>query len=59
MAELMIGMGAFTVPNLFSAGQKLLLAAGQSDSTTYLLLSAVALAFPSCRGVCSWARPFP
>ena len=45
MAELMIGVGAFTVPNLFSAGQKLLLAAGQSDSTTYLLLSAVALAF--------------
>jgi spermidine synthase len=43
-AELMIGASAFAVPKLFSAGQKILLAAGQADSAEYLLLSAIALA---------------
>src|SRR5436309_2482582 len=41
--ELMIGAGAFGVPKLFHAGEKLLLAAGQTDSAGYLLLSAVVL----------------
>jgi spermidine synthase len=42
--ELLIGMGAFAVPALFSIGEKLLLSAGEADSTRYLFLSALALA---------------
>src|SRR5690349_7823933 len=41
VAELIIGLGAFVVPALFGAGQHMLLAAGQTDSLRYLLLSAV------------------
>jgi spermidine synthase len=41
--ELLIGMGAFAVPALFSIGGKLLLAAGETDSTRYIFLSALAL----------------
>src|SRR5215471_5729680 len=43
-AELIIGLGAFAVPALFALGQHLLLAAGQTDSLRYLLLSALMLA---------------
>ncbi len=41
--ELLIGVGAFAVPALFAIGQKLLLSAGEADSTRYLFLSALAL----------------
>jgi spermidine synthase len=43
-AELLIGLGAFVVPELFAAGERLLLAAGQMDSFGYLSLSALVLA---------------
>lgn len=43
MAEFLIGIGAVAVPLLFSAGQTLLLPAGDFDSLTYLVLSAVIL----------------
>jgi spermidine synthase len=42
--ELMIGIGAFSVPALFAIGHKWLLSAGEADSTRYLFLSALALA---------------
>ncbi|MFZ0827159.1 MAG: hypothetical protein WAO02_07030 [Verrucomicrobiia bacterium] len=44
-AELLIGLGAFAVPKLFTAGEYLLLAAGQTNSIGYLFLSALVLAF--------------
>jgi spermidine synthase/MFS family permease len=43
-AECIIGLGAFAVPNLFSVGEQLLLAAGQTNSFQYLFLSAAVLA---------------
>ncbi|HEY3860575.1 MAG TPA: hypothetical protein VGO59_01700 [Verrucomicrobiae bacterium] len=43
-AEFVIGLGAFATPKLFSAGEQVLLAAGQSDSFRYLFLSALVLA---------------
>ena len=43
-AELMIGLGAFAVPGLFAAGERLLLAVGQTNSLGYLTLSAIVLA---------------
>ncbi|MDR2709727.1 MAG: hypothetical protein LBC07_07130 [Elusimicrobiota bacterium] len=43
LAETVIGIGALLVPFLFRFSQKLLLTTGQSDSTSYLFLSAVAL----------------
>jgi len=42
--ELIIGLGAFAVPKLFAAGEYFLLAAGQTNSLTYLFLSALVLA---------------
>jgi len=51
LAELLIGAGAYGVPYLFDAGQRLLLGAGQTNSLDYLFLSAVVLAlslFPWC-----------
>ena len=42
-AELLIGMGAFAVPKLFTWGEQWLLAAGQTDSLAYLALSALVL----------------
>jgi spermidine synthase len=42
--ELVIGGGAFAVPELFAIGEKMLLSAGEADSTHYLFLSALALA---------------
>jgi len=42
--ELVIGLGAFTVPKLFDLGHHLLLAAGESNSLGYLALSALVLA---------------
>src|SRR5262249_30540057 len=42
--ELIIGIGAFAVPLLFKAGERLLLQTGQSDSASYLVLSALVLA---------------
>jgi spermidine synthase len=43
-AELVIGLGAFAVPGLFALGKRCLFSAGQADSFTYLLLSAMVLA---------------
>lgn len=43
-AEALIGVGAYAVPRLFAAGEQFLLAAGQTNSFTYLSLSAVVLA---------------
>ena len=42
-AELMIGIGAFVVPWLFSSGEKLLLPLEEMSSGIYLFLSATAL----------------
>src|ERR1051325_3801296 len=42
--ELLIGLGAFVVPALFTMGEDLLLHTGQSNSIMYLSLSAVVLA---------------
>ena len=50
-AELLIGLGAFAVPKLFVLSEHILLPAGQMDSFSYLLFSALALAisiFPWC-----------
>ncbi len=44
-AEFLIGLGAFAVPKLFVAGEHFLLAAGQTNSISYLSLSALVLAF--------------
>jgi spermidine synthase len=43
-AELLIGLGAFAVPKLFSVGEHILLASGEADSFGYLLFSALVLA---------------
>ena len=43
-AELLIGLGAFAVPNLFAVGEHGLLSAGAMDSLRYLSLSALVLA---------------
>ena len=43
-AELVIGLGAFAVPKLFTVGENILLASGQTDSFGYLSLSALVLA---------------
>jgi spermidine synthase len=43
-AELLIGLGAFAVPKLFSIGEHILLASGETDSFRYLLFSALLLA---------------
>ena len=42
-SEFTIGLGAFLVPVLFRAGQRLLLGTGQSNSFAYLLLSGLVL----------------
>ena len=50
-AELLIGLGAFAVPKLFVVSEHLLLPAGQMNSFSYFLFSALALAisiFPWC-----------
>src|SRR5437660_861185 len=44
LAEMMIGLSAFAVPRLFARSEHLLLSTGQSDSISYLFLSAVCLA---------------
>jgi spermidine synthase len=44
-AELSIGIGAFAVPALFVISQRMLLVAGEADSSRYLAFSALALAF--------------
>ena len=43
--ELIIGIGAFAVPALFAVSQRMLLIAGEADSSRYLLFSGLALAF--------------
>ena len=43
-AELLIGLGAFAVPQLFAAGERVLLASGDTNSLGYLSLSALVLA---------------
>jgi spermidine synthase len=43
-AELLIGVGAFAVPALFTLGERYLLGSGQTDSIGYLFSSAVVLA---------------
>jgi spermidine synthase len=50
-AELFIGLGAFAAPMLFDLSERILLPAGQMNSSGYLLLSALAIAvsiFPWC-----------
>jgi spermidine synthase len=44
LTELLIGLGALTVPHFFSAGEILLLSAGEMNSVRYLLLSDVIIA---------------
>jgi spermidine synthase len=44
VAELLIGLGAFTVPKLFAIGESVLLTSGETDSFRYLSLSALVLA---------------
>ena len=43
LVEVIIGLSAFAVPRCFSAGEQLLLAAGETNSVRYLLLSALVL----------------
>jgi spermidine synthase len=43
--ELVIGIGAFAAPASFAISQRMLLVAGEADSSRYLLFSALALAF--------------
>jgi spermidine synthase len=43
LAEFCIGLGAFLVPRLFSVGEHLLQATGETNSLTYLALSALVL----------------
>ncbi len=43
-SEILIGTGAVLIPILFAFGQKLLLAAGQTNSVSYMCLSALFLA---------------
>jgi spermidine synthase len=43
-AELLIGLGAFAVPKLFVLGERVLLTSGETDSLSYLGLSALGLA---------------
>jgi spermidine synthase len=44
MAELLIGIGAFVVPILFARGERLLFELGETNSLSYLSLSAAVLA---------------
>ena len=44
LAELLIGCGAFSVPELFSRGERLLLSAGEMNSIRYLLFSDIVIA---------------
>jgi len=51
LAEIVIGLGAFAVPNLFTVGGTLLLPLGEINSSQYLFLSALILGlsiFPFC-----------
>lgn len=43
-AEFIVGLSAYAVPRLFSAGERILLSAGETNSVGYLCLSAVVLA---------------
>lgn len=59
LAEALIGLGAFSVPKLFSTGEYVLLTTGETNSTSYLVWSALVLAIsilPFC--VCMGAT-FP
>ena len=50
-AEIIIGLGAFAVPNLFTIGETLLLPLGEINSSQYLFLSALILGlsiYPFC-----------
>ena len=44
LAEFVIGLSAFAVPRLFAAGEQVLLATGETNSVSYLVLSALVLA---------------
>lgn len=44
VVEALIGVGAFAVPKLFAVGESLLLPVGETDSTHYLISSALVLA---------------
>ena len=51
LSEFGVGMGAFLVPLLFTAGERLLLTVGEADSLWYLLLSGTCITvaiFPWC-----------
>ena len=45
LVELIIGMGAFAVPQFFVTGESFLLASGETDSFHYLFWSAIVLAW--------------
>ncbi len=50
-AELLVGVGAFAVPRLFSMGETMLLPSGETDSLGYLLRSGLIIGgalFPWC-----------
>lgn len=44
VAEFIVGLSAYAVPRLFSAGERMLLSAGETNSFGYLCLSALVLA---------------
>jgi spermidine synthase len=58
-AEFCIGLGAFCVPKLFSFGERLLQASGQTNSLAYLTLSALVLAVSILPWCCCMGATFP
>src|SRR4030095_233353 len=51
LSEFGVGLGAFLVPPLFAAGERLLLTVGEADSFRYLVLSGACITltiFPWC-----------
>jgi len=59
LAEFIIGVGAFAVPQLFALGKQALLSSGQTNSLTYLALSALVLAVSILPWCCFMGATFP
>jgi spermidine synthase len=59
LSEILIGTGAVLIPLLFSIGQKLLLATGQTNSVTYMLLSALLLGITMLPWCIAMGTTFP
>ena len=57
LAEAVIGVGAFTAPQLMKLGKHILLSTGESNSVVYLLLSALARARGARPGVVIRVNP--